>query len=77
MFPMFPVGSHPDMYQARIDLPASLHINLETFRNTEAVIVGKNISFGDKFVGDLLAFGGLEINLDAFLSSIGSWVSNS
>ena len=74
--PVLAVGSHPDVDQAGIDLPAGLPIDLETLRNAQAEVVRENVGLGDELVDDLLALGGLEVNLDAFLAGVGPRVGD-
>ena len=40
-------------------------------RNAEAEVVRENIGLGDELLDDLFSLGGLKVNLDAFLASVG------
>ena len=71
VYPGFTIGRHPDIDQAGIDLQAGLPIDLETLRNAEAKVVRENIGLGDELMDDLFPLGGLKVNLDAFLASVG------
>ncbi len=40
-------------------------------RNAEAKVVQENIGLGDELLDDLFSLGGLKVNLDPFLASVG------
>ena len=43
----------------------------QAVRNAEAKVVRENIGLGDELLDDLFPLGGLKVNLDAFLASVG------
>ena len=71
VYSVFAIGRHPNIDQAGIDLQAGLPIDLETLRNAEVKVVRENIGLGDELIDDLFSRGGLKVNLDAFLASVG------
>ena len=64
------------MDQAGIDLPAGLPIDLETLRNAWAIVVREHIGLGDELVDDRFALRGLQVDLQAFLASVGPCVGH-
>ena len=71
VYSVFAIGRHPNIDQAGIDLQAGLPIDLETLRNAEVKVVRENIGLGDELIDALFSRGGLKVNLDAFLASVG------
>jgi hypothetical protein len=64
------------MDHAGIDLPAGLPIDLETLRNAEAIVVREHIGLSNEPVDDLFALRGLQVDLQAFLASVGPCVGH-